>query len=187
MSRARPQRLRLCAHPQGESAAVQGIAVDLELTPGGMLRCRYDLRADLSRLRLPSGGAGRRADELWRHTCFEAFLAAAGARAYYELNFSPALDWALYHFGDYRTGMTAPPLAVAPELSVRARAGGLELRASLALDSLPLLAPARALRIALAAVVEDAEGRLGYWALRHPPGNADFHDPQSFTLELSRT
>ena len=187
LSRAGPRRVQLRAHPQGESAAVQGIAVETELTAGGILTCRYDLQADLSQLRVPYGGAGRRADELWRRTCFEAFVAATGATGYYELNFSPALDWALYHFGNYRSGMRAPPLEPAPELSARARAGGLELLASVPLDSLPLLAPWRELRIALAAVVEDAAGRLGYWALRHPPGKADFHHPHSFTLELSRT
>ena len=36
----------------------------------------------------------------------------------------------------------------------------------------------------LTAVVEDDRGSLSYWALRHAPGNPDFHDPDAFALEL---
>ena len=46
--------------------------------------------------------------------------------------------------------------------------------------------PGRAggLRLALAAVLEDQQGALSYWALAHPPGKPDFHHPVGFTLEL---
>ena len=187
VSPASPRWAYLRAHPQSGATVVQGIAVEMLMGPGGILGLRYDLRADPAGLRIPRAGAGRRTDELWRHTCFEAFLAAAGTGAYYELNFSPSLEWAAYHFEGYRSGMTAPALAPAPQLTVWRRADGLELLARLRLGSLELLAAAQQLRVALAAVIEDAEGRLGYWALAHPTGSADFHHPQSFTLELTRT
>ena len=130
-------------------------------------------------------GAGRRADELWRHTCFEAFIAVPGTRAYYEFNFSPGLDWAAYRFEAYREGMTAPALQ-SPAVTVRRDAHGLELAASVALESLALPAAAARLRLALAAVIETADGRVDYWALAHPAGKPDFHHPQGFTLELPR-
>jgi hypothetical protein len=44
--------------------------------------------------------------------------------------------------------------------------------------------PAPRLRLALTAVVEDARGRLSYWALRHPPGRPDFHHRDGFALVL---
>ena len=40
--------------------------------------------------------------------------------------------------------------------------------------------------IALAAVIEDENGRLSYWGLRHPPGKPDFHHPNGFALEVAR-
>ncbi|MBV8306172.1 MAG: DOMON-like domain-containing protein [Gammaproteobacteria bacterium] len=187
MSRGSTGPVYLCAHPQGSATAVHSIAVDARLTAGGSLSCRYELRADMARVRVPPAGAGRRADELWRHTCFEAFVGATGTDAYYEFNFSPARDWAAYRFAAYRTGMTPAVLAAAPELQVRGDAGGLEVVASVQLGPLSLAAGAAALRVALAAVIEDADGGLGYWALRHPPGRADFHHPESFTLELAPT
>ena len=36
----------------------------------------------------------------------------------------------------------------------------------------------------LSAVIEDPNGVLSYWALRHPPGKPDFHHPDTFALEI---
>jgi len=114
MSSASPKRAYLFAHPDAGGEHVWSIAAEAELSGDGMLGCRYALRGDMARLRLPRAGGGRRADGLWRHTCFEAFVAVAESTNYYEFNFSPALDWAAYRFEDYRTGMTVAPLARAP-------------------------------------------------------------------------
>jgi hypothetical protein len=37
--------------------------------------------------------------------------------------------------------------------------------------------------LGLTAVVEEENGRLSYWALKHPPGKPDFHSPEGFVLE----
>jgi hypothetical protein len=34
------------------------------------------------------------------------------------------------------------------------------------------------------AVIADKGGRIAYWALAHPPGNADFHHKDCFALQL---
>ena len=183
MSLAGARRAYLLAHPDAGGEFVWGIGAEAEFTAAATLTCRYVLRADMARLRIPQAGAGRRADGLWKHTCFEAFV-SAGAAAYYEFNFSPALDWAAYRFDDYRTGMTAATLAHAPGLQVHRRRDGLELAATVHLEGLAPLCEAPALQLALAAVIEENDGRLGYWALRHPQGNPDFHHPHGFTLEL---
>jgi hypothetical protein len=44
-----------------------------------------------------------------------------------------------------------------------------------------------ALRLGLCAVIEDALGRISYWALAHPPGRPDFHHPDCFALALAAT
>jgi len=184
MSLVSPQRAYLLAHPDAGGESVWSIAAEAQFTTGSTLSCRYTLRADMARVRLPRIRAGRRADGLWRHTCFEAFVAAPGSSAYHEFNFSPALDWAAYRFQDYRTDMSAATLAQAPGLKVHRDSDGLELAATVHLGGLALLENAHELRLALAAVIEEEDGRLAYWALRHPPGNPDFHHPESFTLEL---
>lgn len=47
-----------------------------------------------------------------------------------------------------------------------------------------LTVPAGTLRLALAAVVERADGTLGYWALRHGRERPDFHHADGFALTL---
>jgi hypothetical protein len=174
----------LLAHPDAGAESVWSIATEAQLTPGTSLCCHYTLRGDTSQLRLPQVGAGHRTDGLWRHTCFEAFVGAEGSAGYYEFNFSPALDWAAYRFDDYRTGMCAATLDQAPGLQVRRSSDALELMATVHLAGLAPLCHAPALRLALAAVIEENDGRLAYWALWHPSGRPDFHHPESFTLEL---
>ena len=184
MSHAAAQRAYLLAHPDAAGEFVWSIAAEVHFTRGATLACRYTLSGDMARLRVPQTRAGRRADGLWRQTCFEAFVSAADTAGYYEFNFSPALDWAAYRFTDYRTGMSAATLEQAPALQVRRSGDGLELTATVHLEGLAPLREARALRLALAAVIEENDGRLAYWALWHPPGNPDFHHPEGFTLEL---
>jgi hypothetical protein len=174
----------LAVHPDTASQAVAGLTVEARLAAPAVLVCDYALHADLSRVRLPAVSGGERRDGLWRHTCFEAFVSTPGVPGYYEFNFSPGGDWAAYHFDDYRHGMAPAELTQAPTLHVQVRAARLELFATVELAGLPDLDPARQLRLALAAVVEDEAGTLSYWSLQHPPGKPDFHHPDAFTLEL---
>ena len=68
-----------------------------------LLVFQYVLRADMARVRVPQPDTPERADGLWKHTCFEAFISASGLSGYYELNFSPSGQWAIYSFDRYRT------------------------------------------------------------------------------------
>jgi hypothetical protein len=177
------QRLLLLPHPDASGDAVWSVTAQVQLTEDASLTCHYALHGDMTRVKVPAAGTGRRADGLWRHTCCEAFIGVEGEPGYYEFNFSPALDWAAYCFADYRSGMSAAALAQAPGLKVRRNARTLELMAHVPLAGLAALA-APLLRVALAVVIEEEHGRLSYWALQHAPGNPDFHHPDSFALEL---
>ncbi len=178
----------LTAHPSTPNDAVRSLGVQLRAEEPDILVFQYSLDADMSRVRVPLSGAGGRADALWKHTCFEAFVAPQDAPGYYEFNFSPALDWAIYRFSAYREGMSPAETGRAPTLSVRRGASGLELQSAVRLGHLPELRAAHHLRIALAAVIEDEQGGgLSYWGLRHAPGKPDFHHPDGFALEVART
>jgi hypothetical protein len=152
-----------------------------------ILLFQYSLVANMSRVRVPASGAGARTDALWKHTCFEAFVAAKEAPGYHEFNFSPSSDWAIYRFGAYREGMSPAETAWAPEISVHRNDDGIELESAVRLGHFARLGEARHLRIALAAVIEDESGRLSYWGLRHPPGKPDFHHPEGFAVEVTRS
>ena len=86
----------LTAHASTPNDAVRSLGARLQAEEPGILVFRYSLEADMSRVRIPPSGTGGRADALWRHTCFEAFVAPADEPGYHEFNFSPSLDWATY-------------------------------------------------------------------------------------------
>jgi hypothetical protein len=165
--------LALSSHPSTPTEVVRTLEVHLDSTEEGILKLRYVLSGQIDRVRVPPAGVATRRDELWKHTCFEVFVSAEAAGPYRELNFAPSSEWAVYAFDDYRKGMTAPP-ADAPSVNLQRGAQGLTLEVTA--DS--GLTAVR--RIALSAVIEDGDGRLSYWALRHPSGKPDFHHPESF-------
>jgi hypothetical protein len=173
--------LPLLVHPDVPNNGVQRVAAGAEVSGPDSLRFEYALAADPLVIRVPPPVAGGgRTDKLWAHTCFEAFIGFPDVPGYLELNFSPSGQWAAYRFDSYRQGMT-PALEAAPRLALRRLGQTLELQAEVQLGS---EAARRGLRIALSAVVEDREGRLSYWALRHAPGRPDFHHPEGFALAL---
>ncbi|MGC1522830.1 MAG: DOMON-like domain-containing protein [Steroidobacteraceae bacterium] len=175
----------LTAHASTPNDAVRSLGVKLWAEAPGILVFQYSLEADMSRVRIPASGSGGRADILWQHTCFEAFVAPTVGPGYYEFNFSPSLDWAVYRFSAYRDGMSPAEVGRAPEISVRRHDDVLELQSAVRLGHILELRDARELRIALAAVVEDENGGLSYWGLRHAPGKPDFHHPSGFALEVA--
>ena len=177
----------LTVHPSTPNDAVRSLEVRVQAEKPDILVFHYSLAADMSRVRVPSSGVGGPADALWKHTCFEAFVAAADAPGYHEFNFSPSHDWAIYRFSAYREGMARAEMGGAPEISIRRGDGELELDSVVRVGHLSDLRDARHLRVAMAAVIEDDTGALSYWGLRHPPGKPDFHHPSGFALEVARS
>jgi hypothetical protein len=185
MSLIDAQAAVLTAHVSTPNDTVRRLGVQLRAAEPGILVFRYSLEAQMSRIRMSPSGAGGRADALWKHTCFEAFIAHTDGAGYHEFNFSPSLDWAVYRFSGYREGMSPAEVEPAPEISVRRNEDGFELQSAVQLRCIADLRGVRHLRVALAAVIEDENGRLSYWGLRHPPGKPDFHHPNGFALEVA--
>jgi hypothetical protein len=165
-------------HPASPCAALRGIEAAVTRTADGSLQLAYRLEGDLDRVRIAQARAPRIAERLWQHTCCELFIASAAGGAYHEFNFSPSGEWAAYRFERYRHGMAVLETLAEPRIRVQRAAGVLELHAriSLPLPSHPLLG--------LSAVIEETDGTLSYWALRHAPGKPDFHHRHAFALEL---
>jgi len=159
---------------------VQGVRVTACLRADGGLSLSYVLEGDPARLRIPAPARPGRADGLWRHTCCEAFLKSLGGPAYREFNFSPSGLWQAYAFRAYREG---GPMETAADPRIVWR--GDERRLILQAEIPPaLLPPGPRLRLGLAVVLEDADGGLSWWALRHAPGRPDFHHTDTFALQL---
>jgi hypothetical protein len=177
-------RLALKLHPDCVCEAVTGIEVEVVRTAGGELALRYFAVGAIDRLAVPPAAGPARVDGLWEHTCFEAFVRSG--KGYYELNFSPAGEWAIYRLEGYRSRMSAPPEARPPLIATHADKASLELTVTVALGALAGLAGEAPWQFGISAVIEEVGGRKSYWALAHPPGKADFHHPDSFALQLGR-
>jgi hypothetical protein len=122
-----------------------------------------------------------RRDALWEHTCCELFFKGRGG-AYYEFNFAPSGDWALYRFASYRDEATKPEFVLTGASSHR-HGDFWSLTAHLDLSTLPDI-PDGAWEIGLSAVAEMKDGSKSYWALTHPADKPDFHHPDSFAFKV---
>jgi hypothetical protein len=186
MSELSPISVSLVRHTASPVSAVRSIKAEISTASDGALRLRYLLEGELEQLAIPAGVSPVRADELWRHTCFEAFIAASSSPAYCEFNFSPSTQWAAYGFTRYRREMASLECGASLPVEVRRSNGRLELEATITCMALRRLPGNGAIRLALAAVVEERQGCLSYWALAHPSSSPDFHHPGSFALHLQR-
>jgi len=176
------QVLRL--HPDSHCSAPMHVEVELTRPGAGSLVLRYLVTGTIADLRIPPAAAAARTDELWQHTCFEAFVRASPGAEYYEFNFAPSTQWAAYRFMSYRSGMRVAAEISAPRIEVQSSEMCFTLQATLELDRLAMLPRDAGWRLGLAALIEEASGHKSYWALAHPPGKPDFHHPDCFACEL---
>jgi hypothetical protein len=176
------QALRL--HPDSRCLAATRIDVEVARPHPSNLLLHYFVTGKINDLRMPRRTASARTDELWQHTCFEAFVRAPPGTAYYEFNFAPSMQWAAYRFGAYRDKMCEASVVSEPRVVVRSSGELYELQASLALARISGLPSDAIWRLGLSAVIEETSGLKSFWALAHPPGKADFHHADCFAYEL---
>lgn len=175
-----PQTLIL--HPDCPCDAVTSIEVDVQRPRRNLLSFAFTAHGTIGAVRLPHMHSPRRGDELWKHTCFEAFVRAKDGAAYCEFNFAPSLQWAAYSFDSYRANMQIAKEIDTLRIEVDADPADCRVQAFPELDGLQNIPDDAEWQIALAAVIEETNGRLSYWALSHAPGTPDFHHPDGFAL-----
>lgn len=184
MQDERTHQFSLQPHPSTRCDSVQRLEVRLSVPSPGVATLCYTLRADMSRVRVAPEGTPGSADGLWKHTCFEAFIRPEKSQGYYEFNFSPSRQWAVFRFDSYRKGMTQMDLSNPPVVSSTRSADCIVLQATFPLPFSADSAAARRTKLALAAVIEEESGTLCYWSGRHPQGKPDFHHSDGFAFEL---
>lgn len=171
----------LILHPSTPCPYVREFTVNVNSHGSGRLTFRYRLEGDIDELQLPPQRRSAHADGLWKQTCFEAFVRLPGTRGYFELNFSPSSEWAVYAFDDYREGMRPVSPPDAPKIVCRRHEDSLEANVDVELA----LPPSPTLELAISAVLRDRHDTTCYWALAHPPGKPDFHHRDSYALKLA--
>lgn len=138
----------------------------------------FGVGAPASRFVIPVADEPGRTDELWKTTCFEAFLRPLAEEGYTEWNFAPSADWAAYDFTSYREGMAEAEVGSPPYIRMEDNLTWWTLGATIAV-------PADTnWELGLSAVLEEKDGTKSYWALAHPLEKPDFHDPGCFAARL---
>jgi hypothetical protein len=171
--------LSLSSHPETPSRALSALDVEVHRGTTATLQIRFRLHGDVAALKLPKLTHASRIDELWKQTCFEAFVRSPAEESYFEFNFSPSTQWAAYAFDSYRAGMRNADID-APTIQFDPVRGEMNVQLLL-----PALAAAPTWRLGLCAVIEEQTGAKSYWALKHPAGKPDFHHPDCFAAEIS--
>ena len=173
----------LICHPSFPEAAVRAIKVNMEFIPTGDLDLNFELMGNLHQLAIPSPLPPVMTDNLWKHTCFEAFIAVEGEAEYCEFNFSPSGQWAAYAFKNHREPR---PWQISKPLSIKTDRTDDRLLLSTTILSADLPPnPAKKLfQMNLTAVIETQDGRHSYWALHHPSPSPDFHDRNGFGQQI---
>ncbi|MCG6119062.1 MAG: DOMON-like domain-containing protein [Blastomonas sp.] len=128
----------------------------------------------------PAPAPGR-TDNLWQHSCLEAFVASTTGPGYAEFNLVPSGAWAAYAFDDYRAGMRDLDIATPPLIHHDMAA---RWHVTLDLTGLAALIGPAPWRLAITAVIEAKDGAKSYWSLAHPPGKPDFHHADCFAARL---
>lgn len=175
--------LNLTPHPDTPTDAVVAVVVYVSRVQPTRLLLHYGMEGDISRLVVPSWAGLRRADDLWKSTCFEVFIRSDRGGGYHEFNLSPSGLWAAYGFDGYRQGMTADAGFELRDLKRVVEAERIELIATLDLEQVGLSAT-EPWELGFSAVVEETSGSKSYWARVHPSDKPDFHHPDSFAFTL---
>jgi hypothetical protein len=138
----------------------------------------FGVGAPASRFVIPEVDEPSRAGDLWKTTCFEAFLRESGNEAYQEWNFAPSGQWAAYSFSDYREEMAELEVRTPPYIRMEDNLTWWTLGATIAVEA------GKSWDINLTAVLEEKDGTKSYWALAHPAEKPDFHSPDCFVAKL---
>jgi hypothetical protein len=149
----------------------------------GDLQICYLMKGALDKVYIPEPSSPTQTDKLWQRTCFEAFIGVKGKRSYYEYNFSPSGQWAIYAFENYRQPIESMPQCK-PLIQVHQTGKTLRMTVRLSADLLPNNALKQTLQLALTAVIEEHAHSKSYWALQHDLEKPDFHHRDGFSVSI---
>ena len=152
-----------------------------------VLHLDFVLKSDLREIILPEPieSAGR-ADNLWEHTCFEAFIALENSDNYLEVNLASSGQWNIYEFKNYRGSRIEADQVFCRPIILKAKTN-FNIQAEISLSGVQWLKNSKKdsdLQVGLTGVIELKNREKSYCALTHKSDKPDFHKKESFILKL---
>lgn len=167
---------------QSENWSDFNVIVQIHRTPN-LLKLSYQLEGELSDLVFPEKKeTPHRQNNLWETTCLEFFFGLKNSVDYYEINLSTNGNWNIYHFENYREGMTeaSEVKALKPQTTISES----QVRLDCQFPLNPLELASTPLELSTTAVIEKKSGAISYWATKHTATEADFHQRNSFIIQV---
>ena len=152
-----------------------------------VLHLDFMLKSDLREIILPEPVEHPgRADNLWEHTCFEAFIALENSPEYLEVNLASSGQWNIYEFKNYRSSRIEADQVTCKTTILKAKTN-FNIQAEIGLGGVQWIKNSKKdvdLQIGLSGVIELKNKIKSYCALTHKSEKPDFHKKQSFILKL---
>ena len=132
----------------------------------------FKITGILKNYQFPKRDKFKRADELWKATCFELFLANSKIQSYYEINISPTLHWNIYRLAKYRAEPKELMVSNEPLIELREDKKHYEIDFELECKELDL---AEFDQYNLAVILLNRENEREFWTVNPVGESPDFH------------
>ena len=123
-----------------------------------------------------SPGMGRH-HELWKQTCFEAFIQPANKVPYFEVNLSTQKAWNVYGFEAYREPQPPTEVSSADAIKIDVKEGNLKAVIQFRKSEF------KKVKVSLCAVLNLKDIGPTYWSFAHADQKPNFHKFESFIIE----
>ena len=134
-------------------------------------KLEYQVKGEVNNYIFSKPSREKRANELWRATCFELFLAPKESLNYWELNLSPSKAWNFYAFDNYKLCMREEKNISLPIIHISQKKNNYSLSLKFNFD--------RELKEAdfnLAVILLDREKNRHFYSINRKENGVDFHD-----------
>lgn len=144
------------------------------------IELRFVIKGGLDEYLFPQKSKQIRANELWKATCFELFLANGQKEDYYELNFSSSLAWNFYYLSAYRAEVQEVELLSEPKIETHIKEDAFQISFELEVEAC-LLEQFDIYNVT--SILLTQENERTFWSEKHLTVVPDFHHRDNF-LEI---
>ena len=137
----------------------------------------FRISGALKNYQFPQKDILKRANELWKATCFELFLANSKIQSYYEINISSMLHWNVYSLKKYRAEPKEFIIFSKPFIEIREGDQSYKIDFELECKELYL---AEFDQYNLAVILLNMENKREFWTLNPVGESPDFHNRDGF-------
>ena len=159
-------------HTKIENISIEGNLVLREQK----IRLSFVVKGALDEYIFPSKSIPKKANELWKSTCFELFLGNEKEETYYELNFSSSLAWNFYYLSTYRGEVEELTLLNSPKVERFEAKDEFKILFELSVENVEDFELYN-----VACILLNKEHKRTFWTIKHLNSQPDFHDKASFS------